>query len=178
MLGALLPVQAAESVWTKFVGDTLYDADGNKKGVDALEGKYVGLYFSASWCGPCRAFTPELQAFHKKFSSNFEVVLVGADRNEKSHFKYMKGHKMKWLSVPFGSDVSNTLNRGFEVTGIPTLVLIDPQGKVITRDGRQAVMESKPLLEKEGDTLAVNLEPYMCGSCSKEHKRLVFDAVN
>ena len=40
------------------IPDTLLDNRGKKVSSDQLSGKYVGLYFSASWCGPCRSFTP------------------------------------------------------------------------------------------------------------------------
>src|SRR4051812_27138326 len=44
--------------------------------------KYYAIYYSASWCGPCRAFTPKLVQWyneHKKNSPQFELIFVSSD---------------------------------------------------------------------------------------------------
>ena len=46
----------------------LLNSSGEQIAKDVLDQKYVGLYFSASWCGPCRKFTPKLIEFRNKFS--------------------------------------------------------------------------------------------------------------
>ena len=61
----------------------LLDNMGEEVSSDQLAGKYVGLYFSASWCGPCLSFTPELIRFREQHADNFEVVLVGGDGTPK-----------------------------------------------------------------------------------------------
>ena len=48
---------------------------------------------------------------------------------------------MSWnLSFPYGSKIIRTLMKEFNVAGIPTLILLDKEGKVITRDMRDKVM--------------------------------------
>ena len=39
---------------------TLVNAQGEMVSAASLAGKVVGFYCSASWCGPCRSFTPRL----------------------------------------------------------------------------------------------------------------------
>jgi nucleoredoxin len=49
----------------------------------SLAGKYVGVYFSAHWCPPCRRFTPKLAStynFLQATGKPFEVIFVSADR--------------------------------------------------------------------------------------------------
>ena len=41
------------------IPETLLNMDGESVSSDQLKKKYIGLYFSASWCGPCRKFTPK-----------------------------------------------------------------------------------------------------------------------
>ena len=81
----------------------------NKKEVDVQsltgEGNVVGIYFSAHWCPPCRAFTPQLADWYKKFKagsngSKFEIVFVSSDRDESSFKEYFG--EMPWLALPYG----------------------------------------------------------------------------
>ncbi|MRC56868.1 redoxin domain-containing protein, partial [Bacillus thuringiensis] len=66
--------------------------------------KYIGLYFSAHWCPPCRAFTPQLVDFYKKFKSSprgdqLEIIFVSFDRSEGNFKSYFA--EMPWLAVPY-----------------------------------------------------------------------------
>ena len=66
------------------------------------EGRVVGLYFSASWCPPCRNFTPLLIDFYtnlKKSGDILEIVFVSWDKDEASFQEYFSS--MPWTAVPF-----------------------------------------------------------------------------
>lgn len=104
----------------------------------ALNGKMVAVYFSASWCGPCRGFTPELVKFYNSVSkkSNLELVFVSSDQDASSMRKYMKDYKMPWLAIPFGNSKIKELKRELGVTGIPTLAVYDKNGKLVTKTAR------------------------------------------
>lgn len=89
-----------------------------------MKGKKVGFYFSASWCPPCRRFTPTLVELYNEFSSkDFEIVFVSRDKDEDSFNDYFS--KMPWLAIPFSdSDTRNNLNELFKGRGIPHLVIL------------------------------------------------------
>lgn len=104
--------------------------------VSELRGKTVALYFSASWCGPCRQFSPQLiEVYNELLSKNdFEVVFVSADRDEESFNGYFS--KMPWLAIPLSdSETKNRLDELFEVNGIPSLVILNGNGEVLSDDG-------------------------------------------
>eukprot|EP00961_Rhodomonas_salina_P092951 1251145-Rhodomonas_salina.1 len=65
------------------MGDVLVKPDGTEvQRADALKFKYVGLYFSAHWCPPCKIFTLQLAELYKMLSatrSDFEIVFVSSD---------------------------------------------------------------------------------------------------
>jgi len=126
---------------SKFVCDTLVDNEGKEYASSSLDGKIVGLYFSASWCPPCRKFTPILAEAYKKCKDDgkdFEVVLVPRDNGKDKADAYHK--KMPWLSIPFGDSSIEKLVKDFKIRGIPSLILVDGNGKVIREDGRAAIM--------------------------------------
>ena len=116
--------------------DELLDVTGKTVSGETLSGKYVGLYFSASWCPPCRTFTPKLVEFHNANKAKFEVLLVSADNSEKAQANYMKKYMMPWLAVKHQSIAANSLVKKMGVSGIPFLVILDPDGSVVTKDGR------------------------------------------
>ena len=63
-----------------FASGELLSKDGPVSARDALKGKYVGVYYSASWCPPCQRFTPKLvEAYSSSLKGkNFEIVFVSA----------------------------------------------------------------------------------------------------
>ncbi|XP_019615122.1 PREDICTED: nucleoredoxin-like [Branchiostoma belcheri] len=132
------------------LGDKLQEKVGEKESLatESLvgEGRYVGLYFSAHWCPPCRGFTPKLADFYREFKAtekgkNFEIIFVSSDRDQASFDEYYG--EMPWLALPYPDrDRKAKLSKKFKVQGIPTFVILDAStGKLITKDGRLRVSE-------------------------------------
>lgn len=133
------PARAETVAPTELLGPELYNAAGKPAPAEALKGKLVGLYFSAHWCPPCRAFTPELIAAYKKIRAEkkpFEIVLVSADRDERSMYQYMDKTGMPWLTMKFDAQRQQALGERFSVQGIPTLVILDETGRTVSLTGR------------------------------------------
>jgi thiol-disulfide isomerase/thioredoxin len=121
-------------------GDELVTAKRKKVGVSALGGaEKIGIYFSAHWCPPCRAFTPQLvDAYNdmKKDGKPFGLVFVSSDRSKDAMEDYMKGTKMPWYAIPYDSKKRAELQRKFNVRGIPTLVVVSSEGKTLSMQAR------------------------------------------
>lgn len=121
------------------------DRDSGIKDAD-----YIALYFSASWCPPCRKFTPKLVDFYneqKKEHQNFEIVFVSSDRDDDSMEEYMVDYDMPWPAVKH-SRAKDKAVRQYSGSGIPCLVLIDRNGDV--------VMHSYEGKEYKGPTRVMN----------------------
>ncbi len=104
--------------------------------------KFFAIYFSASWCGPCRTFTPELIDAYGKIRAlypEFEVVLVNRDSSPAEMMAYVRDARMPWPALAFESIASSREITRYAGDGIPCLVLVDAQGKVLSdsyRGGR------------------------------------------
>ncbi|XP_071945710.1 nucleoredoxin-like [Antedon mediterranea] len=131
----------------KLLGEKLVNSTGESVDVASFvgDGKVLGLYFSAHWCGPCRNFTPKLGEFYNTLKKGekkdvFDIVFISSDRDEKSFDDYYK--TMPWLALPFGErGRKNKLSSKFKVRGIPTLVFIDTMtGFPIITSGREKVI--------------------------------------
>eukprot|EP00467_Chlorarachnion_reptans_P020665 CAMPEP_0114514240 /NCGR_PEP_ID=MMETSP0109-20121206/16039_1 /TAXON_ID=29199 /ORGANISM="Chlorarachnion reptans, Strain CCCM449" /LENGTH=176 /DNA_ID=CAMNT_0001694249 /DNA_START=135 /DNA_END=662 /DNA_ORIENTATION=- len=116
---------------------SLRDQYGNPMDSSELKGKLVGLYFSAGWCGPCRQFSPVLSKFHEEKQDDFRVVLVSMDKSEPEMIEYIKGKGFLW--VDFRSQSRKDLIQKLNISSLPTLVIVSPEGEVITDFGRLAV---------------------------------------
>ena len=118
----------------------LVDANGEARSTN-FKDKFIGLYFSASWCGPCRQFTPQLVSFRNNNIERFEVILVGVDGSPEAQQSYMKKYNMPWLAVENQSKVSKTISKIINVESLPTLIILDSDGKIISRKGQDDILE-------------------------------------
>jgi nucleoredoxin len=126
-------------------GDDLLTHKGKRADLASLNGKTVALYFSASWCPPCRAFSPllvELADDLRKSGKPFELVLVGCDQTKEKALDYMAAHKMTGYLVPPEADANRALCNRYGVRGIPALVVVDSSARTIDPAARGTVQTS------------------------------------
>jgi nucleoredoxin len=96
--------------------------------------KLIGLYFSAHWCGPCREFTPSLVGYYNKNAAahpEFEILFVSNDKNAAAMEGYMREVKMPWPALSFDKVAGNAAVTKYAGSGIPCLVVVDENGKVV-----------------------------------------------
>lgn len=130
---------AAEGPVLDAVKGKLVESEGKKLKPhdDAALGqaKYFGIYYSASWCGPCREFTPKLVRWYKsnkKKNPHFELIFVSSDRTEEAMADYMKEYKMEFPALAFDQKSSSKGITKFSSGGIPNLVFVNADGTVIS----------------------------------------------
>lgn len=137
------------SSFTDLFGDKLVNAAGEEIATSTITAPRVGVYFSAHWCPPCRKFTPNLVAFYNDLkeqasSKPFELVFVSLDSDDTSFKAYMTEEQMPWLAIPFGSSKIAALKEKFGVATIPTLVILNEKGEVVTNEARSQVEKTGP----------------------------------
>ncbi|XP_059633175.1 probable nucleoredoxin 2 isoform X2 [Cornus florida] len=131
--------------------------------ISDLEGKVIGLYFSANWYQPCQNFNQVLVDAYEQLKScglglGFEIVFVSSDEDLDAFNKYRS--VMPWLAIPFSDlETKKALNRRFDIEGIPCLIILQPNWtkddstlydgvELIYRYGVQAFPFTKEKLEE------------------------------
>jgi thioredoxin-related protein len=133
------PMAGQAFSWSEVFPDGLLDDQGQAIDLARLEGKFVGLYFSAHWCRGCRQFTPRLLAFRQEVMDEFEVVLLSFDNSEPEQFAYMKAYGMPWPTAKYKSEPVKKLTEQFNISAIPALIVYSPAGKVVSETGYEDV---------------------------------------
>merc|ERR1719370_841309 len=135
-------VAAAAALNHKAVLDTtFYDNDGNTVTLADLKGKYIALYFSASWCGPCRRFTPTMIDVYnraKRAGHPFEIIWMSRDRYESSaedFFAKMPWYRVSWAERQKAVELFSLTEQRY----IPALTILDPDLNVINPQARYDV---------------------------------------
>ena len=108
------------------------DAAGNARTLSHWRGRTVLLNLWATWCVPCRKEMPALDELQGKLGSeNFEVVAVNIDTRNldkpKAWLKEAKVDRLAYYADP-NAKVFQDLKAVGKAFGMPTTLLIDPQG--------------------------------------------------
>ncbi|PRP85484.1 thioredoxin [Planoprotostelium fungivorum] len=134
-----------------------------KISTDDLQGKIIAVYFSAHWCGPCRQFTPLLIATYQKLKEEgkpFEVVFISNDKDQAGFKSYFS--KMPWKAVDFADEERrDAIGDKLHLKGLPTLIVLNSEGKVLSKNGQPDVTKLK---EKAFDVWSTT-EPKEKGDC-------------
>ena len=124
-------------------GPTLVDADGNQVAVETIEGTpLVGILYAAGWCSHCEEFIPHLIGTYDSLAlagKPFKVVFVSFDNTATDMAEHMSDTGMPWLAIPFGSSFISALQLRYDVTSIPTLIVVDSDANVVSLNGRYEV---------------------------------------
>lgn len=105
--------------------------------------RFVLLDFWASWCVPCRESIPHLKTIYKKYhSKGLEVIAVSLDENRKAWIEAVKQDSTgMWYQIPIAEKwpcgpnqlTNDDIEQNYSYRGIPNLILIYKNGKIIGR---------------------------------------------
>lgn len=132
------------AVGEKIINFQQSDSNGKMVNFNQFRGKYVFIDFWASWCGPCRAENPNVVAAYAKYKAKgFEVLGISLDTDAKAWGKAINDDNLHWTQLSDLKGWKNEVALYFGVSGIPTSLLIDPQGKVIAKNIRGEYFQEK-----------------------------------
>ena len=115
------------------------------------------VYFGAFWCGPCRAFSPDLVKGYRQLkelaSDRFELVFVSEDKNADEQESYIRKAGMPWPFVRYDDLGDVEPIEHWAGPGIPSLVVLTRDGDILYNSYHGAEYVGPRLVLEQAETL-------------------------
>lgn len=125
--------------------------DGQTYNLSDFRGRPVWINFWASWCPPCRAENPDIQAVYEANKDAGLVVIavaIGEDASAVRGYAERTG-----LDYTIGLDTGTDIAAQYRIVGIPTHFFVDQDG--ILREWRIGSMSKKSMENKVEQIMSV-----------------------
>ncbi|HWB10874.1 MAG TPA: thioredoxin-like domain-containing protein [Pirellulales bacterium] len=117
--------------------------------------KVVLIQYWATWCEPCKADLETIKDAVAKYGKDgFTVVSISLDNKKEDVAAYLKKHTLPWTHIFEPGGLDSRLANELGVLTLPTMLLVDQDGKVVNRGINAAEIdrEVKALLQQTADT--------------------------
>ena len=109
---------------------TLQDLQGKTFKLSGQLGKPVVIFFGTTWCPSCRAEIPSYSAIYEKYAKRgLEVIYIDINEPAEKVARFAKSNSFPYRVL---LDRDGSVASDYNIVGVPTLVLIDKNGNVIT----------------------------------------------
>ncbi|GAB3312175.1 TlpA family protein disulfide reductase [Hymenobacter humi] len=125
---------------------TLPDGTGQPTALRSLRGHYVLMDFWASWCTPCRAENPNVQAAYQRYHDRgpgFTVLSVSVDEHAAAWQQAVAQDALPWTQVRDEKGIQGPTGQLYQLKAIPATLLLDPQGRIVAKDLRGAALHQE-----------------------------------
>lgn len=108
-------------MFTSMEGEPVY--------LNNYQGKTLFINLWATWCPPCRAEMPHIEALYKKVKEkeNLEFLMIALDEDFGKSKRFITQKNFSFPVV----HVSQGLNASLQSQSIPTTLVVDPSGKIV-----------------------------------------------
>ena len=111
---------------------------GDAISLNDYQGKYLYLEFWGTWCGPCIAELPNLQAAYEETSRDQIDFLGVAEDRPKALSKFLEEKQLPWQQIL--ADQENDLVNLYGIRAFPTSFLIDQDGRIVAKNLRGSAL--------------------------------------
>ncbi|KAJ4921759.1 hypothetical protein JOQ06_016469, partial [Pogonophryne albipinna] len=115
--------------------------------VGILENRILMLFFASSECENCQEFLPVLNDFFKRlkdpayieYPKLLALVYISLDKSEAQQERFLNELHKKVLFLAFEDPYRNELKAMFKVKSVPTVVVLRPDGSVLSPNAVQDI---------------------------------------
>jgi thiol-disulfide isomerase/thioredoxin len=121
---------------------SLVDMKNETVNLTKFKGKVIYINFWGSWCAPCLDELPAYKELAEKYKTNNNVVFISVAleyRNFDTWRDYLRGQQISGVHLYAERQFDNEVCKKYLITGVPTCVLIDSQGKIVSTDAPRPV---------------------------------------
>lgn len=134
MVSCILGVNAQQTTQDP---DSLYTKGLLKVGTEApafselQKGVWTVIDFWATWCPDCRREIPTVKALFEQYGTKVKFVGVSFDKTQEALEKYVQTNDVRWSQYSeFKPWKETTISKDYNISWLPTMYLINPEGKV------------------------------------------------
>jgi thiol-disulfide isomerase/thioredoxin len=109
--------------------------DGKPVSLDALRGKPLLVHYWATWCEPCKVDIAQIRELYAKYGpKKFAVVGIALDSDKQQLAKFLAAKPIPWPQLHEAGGLDGRLAEELGVLTLPTMFLLDAEGKVVDRN--------------------------------------------
>jgi thiol-disulfide isomerase/thioredoxin len=107
--------------------------DGRNISLSQYKGKVIVIQYWSTTCEPCKSDMAQLKALLAKYTPDLAIVGVSLDTKKEDLVAFLKTTKLPWPQLYENGGLDSRLANELGVLTLPTMLLLDKQGKVVNR---------------------------------------------
>ncbi len=109
-------------------------ADGRKLDLAQLKGRHVLIHYWATWCDPCKDDIKKLDKLVAEYGGQFVPVGINVDTDPQLLAEFLRRNRLSWPQIHEEGGLNSRLAVDLGILIVPTMILIDEEGKVVNRN--------------------------------------------